>query len=398
VAEHRPRRPAEAYLRLCSLPAEQAQVDWAHFNHLQIGRARRPLMAFVMVLSHSRQIFLRFFLDARMENFLRGHVGAFTAWNGVPRVSLYDNLKSAVLGRRGDAIRFQPSLLNFAGHYRYEPRPVAVARGNEKSRFERSIGYIRSAFFAARSFADLDDLNTQADDWSLGLAADRRCPGEPDRTVRAVFAEETRHLLSLPDDPAPLLERVAVKVNKTPYARFDLNDYSVPHTHVRRTLTVLADTHELRIVDGAQVIAYHRRSYDRGAQIEQTEHLEALISQKRGARQRRATDRLAQVAPASQDLLIRAAERGANLGAITNGLIRAARPLRRCRSAGCHPRGARARRAASQRCPPRARAPARTAWRGGAGRHRPARERAGARRAGAAACPGNLRPAQGRRR
>ena len=45
-------------------------------------------MAFVMVLSHSRQIFLRFFLDARMENFLRGHVGAFTAWNGVPRVLL----------------------------------------------------------------------------------------------------------------------------------------------------------------------------------------------------------------------------------------------------------------------------------------------------------------------
>jgi hypothetical protein len=37
-------------------------------------------MAFVMVLSWSRQIYLRFFLDARMENFLRGHVGAFECW------------------------------------------------------------------------------------------------------------------------------------------------------------------------------------------------------------------------------------------------------------------------------------------------------------------------------
>jgi hypothetical protein len=200
-----------------------------------------------------------------------------------------------VLERRGDAIRFHPSLLGFAGHYRYEPRPVAVARGNEKGRVERSIGYIRRAFFAARRFADLDDLNAQADDWCRGLAADRRCPGEPDRTVREVFAEEARHLLSLPDDPAPLLERVAVKVGKTPYARFDLNDYSIPHTHVRRTLTVLADIHELRVVDGAQVIALHRRSYDRGAQIEQTEHLQALIDQKQAARQHRATDRLAQV-------------------------------------------------------------------------------------------------------
>ena len=279
-------------------------------------------MAFVMVLSHSRQIFLRFYRDARMENFLRGHVGAFTAWGGVPRVLLYDNLKSAVLERRGDAIRFHPTLLNFAGHYRYEPRPVTVARGNEKGRVERAIGYIRAAFFAARSFTDLDDLNAQADDWCRGLAADRRCPGEPDRTVRAVFTEETRHLLSLPDNHVPLLERVAVKVGKTPYVRFDLNDYSVPHTHVRRTLTVLADTHDLRVVDGAQVLAHHRRSYDRGAQIEQSEHLQALIEQKRAARQHRATDRLAQVAPASQDLLVRAAERGANLGAITNGLTR----------------------------------------------------------------------------
>jgi hypothetical protein len=46
---------------------------------------------------------------------------------------LYDNLRSAVLERQGEAIRFNPALLDFAGHYRYEPRPVAVARGNEKA-------------------------------------------------------------------------------------------------------------------------------------------------------------------------------------------------------------------------------------------------------------------------
>ena len=87
IACYRPRPTAEAYLRLRSLPGEQAQVDWGHFGHLVIGRARRALMAFVMVLSYSRQIFLRFFLDARMESFLRGHVAAFTAWNGCMTIS-----------------------------------------------------------------------------------------------------------------------------------------------------------------------------------------------------------------------------------------------------------------------------------------------------------------------
>ena len=132
IALHRPRRKAEAYQRLRTLPGEQGQVDWAHFGKIRIGRAERSLVAFVMVLSYSRQIFLRFFLDQRMENFLRGHQAAFRAWEGCPRILLYDNLKSAVLERQDDAIRFHPTLLQFAGHWRFEPRPVAVGRGNEK--------------------------------------------------------------------------------------------------------------------------------------------------------------------------------------------------------------------------------------------------------------------------
>ena len=66
VAQLRPRKPSEAYLRLKTLPGEQGQVDWGHFGHVHIGRAKRPLMAFVMVLSWSRQIFLRFYLK-RMD-------------------------------------------------------------------------------------------------------------------------------------------------------------------------------------------------------------------------------------------------------------------------------------------------------------------------------------------
>ena len=48
-------------------------------------------MAFVIVLSWSRHIFLRFYLNQKMENFLRGHVAAFERWQGIPRVLLYDN-------------------------------------------------------------------------------------------------------------------------------------------------------------------------------------------------------------------------------------------------------------------------------------------------------------------
>jgi len=79
IACHRPRPKAEAYCSCAHCPGEQAQCDWGHFDHIIIGRVHRPLMAFVMVLSFSRHIFLRFFLDARMGNFLCGHLGTFAA-------------------------------------------------------------------------------------------------------------------------------------------------------------------------------------------------------------------------------------------------------------------------------------------------------------------------------
>ena len=119
VARYRPRPPVEAYLRLRTLQGEQGQVDWAHFGKLSIGKALRPLMAFVMVLSYSRHLFLRFYLGAAMSAFLDGHVRAFSFFQGIPRTLLYDNMRSAVLERvhlqrAPDAIRFHPTLLELS--------------------------------------------------------------------------------------------------------------------------------------------------------------------------------------------------------------------------------------------------------------------------------------------
>jgi len=322
VAPYRPRPTAEAYLRIKTLPGEQAQVDWGHFGKLTIGRAQRPLMAFVMVLSYSRRIFLRFYLGQQSENFLRGHEGAFSAWGGVVRVVLYDNLKSAVLERRGDAIRFNPLLLDFARHYRFAPRPVAVARGNEKGRVERAISYIRRAFFMARRFKDVDDLNHQAQQWCNGPACERRWVEDDRFTVHEVFEKERALLLSLPQTPFPTDERRELSVGKTPYVRFDHNDYSLPHELVRKTVVVVADLETVRIIHGDRVVAEHGRSFDRRQQIEDPDHIERLVKHKRQARVHRSLDRLAAAAPASRKLLTCLAQRGANLGTATARLLR----------------------------------------------------------------------------
>lgn len=322
ISLYRPKPFAEAYLRLRTLPGEQAQVDWAHFNYVEIGKARRPLMAFVMVLSYSRKIFLRFYLNQQIANFLRGHEAAFTEWNGLPRVCLYDNCKVAVLERQGEAIRFNPTFLEFAAHYRFEPRPVAVARGNEKGRVERAIRYVRDNFFMARTWKDIDDLNNQALEWCNGIASQRPCPEDKTLSVKQAFLEEQPKLLQLPDNPYPTHEREEVSIGKTPYARFDLNDYSVPHTHVHRIVTVCATLSTVSILDGPTVIAQHPRCFGKGEQIEEETHIANLTAIKKQARQHRGQNRLTAAAPASQILLIQAAERGYNLGSTVVQLLK----------------------------------------------------------------------------
>jgi len=148
------------------------------------------------------------------------------------------------------------------------PRDRVQLTIQSKGRVERAIRYVRDNFFAARQFAGLDDLNAQAKDWCLGAAAARPCPEDRAITVDEAFDQEAPKLMARPGEPYPVFERAEVKAGKTPYVRFDGNDYSIPHTQVRKALTVFAGLHELSITDKQDVVASHSRSYDKGALIE----------------------------------------------------------------------------------------------------------------------------------
>lgn len=321
VRKIRPSRHQEAYLRLRTLPGDQAQVDWAHFGRHQVGSCRRPLVAFVMVLSYSRAIFLRFFLSQSLGHFLRAHELAFEHFGDrVPRVILYDNLKTAVLERAGRAIRFNPHFYAFSSYYRYDPRPVAPARGNEKGRVERAIRYIRSSFFQARRFADLNELNRQAQEWSLTVAMQREWPEDKRLSVGQAFKHEKEKLLVAPPHPFPCEDRVEISVAKTPYVRFDLNDYSVPHTLCGKPVVLLAGEEKIRVIADGEIVAEHLRSYDRDRQIEDPTHIESLRQEKAAASRHERVDLLAKAVPSATQLLEILAERGEPLGRATRQL------------------------------------------------------------------------------
>lgn len=322
VRRVRPLPQQEAFFRLQTLPGEQAQVDWGSFGVLKVGRSERRLSCFVLVLCWSRATFARFTLDQTLESFLRCHVEAFEALGGAPRECLYDNLKSVVLERQGDLIRFHPQIHQLAGHYHFAPKPVAIARGNEKGRVERRIRDLRESFFAARRFSDLDDLNRQLQRWIEHVAHARRVPGDQIRTVAEALVEERPRLLRLPQHPFPCERVKPTRSGKTPYVRFDGNDYSIPHTLVRKPLTLVASHSTIRLLDGDVEVARHPRCWDKKRQIESEAHLSALADDKRKARSHRGRNRLSAASPSATAFLENIALHGGHLGGSTARLLR----------------------------------------------------------------------------
>ena len=320
VAELRPSR-REAFLKRRTFPGEEGQVDSASFGHVMIGAARRALSAFLLTLTYSRWFFLRFFLDQSLENFLRGHVYAFEGFHGVPRYCLYDNLRSAVLERYGEGVRFNPRLLELASHYHFAPRACRPGRGSEKGAVERTVRYVRDSFFAARSFTTLEDLNRQALVWRDEVAGARRWPGDDRKTVAQAFEEEAAHLLTLPIHAFETDLVVPAGSEKTIYVRFDLNDYSIPPTCVGRPLTLIASETTVRILDGTSEVVQHRRSYDRHQQIDDPAHVEALLAEKRRARGSAPRARLIDAVPAAEAFLEASFQRGESIATTTEKLL-----------------------------------------------------------------------------
>ena len=104
-------RLTEVYARVQVFAGEQGQVDWGHFGLVRVAGASRRLSCFVLTLSYSRAFYLEFFFDQSLENFLTGHVRALHELGGCPRVLVYDNLKSAVIERLSNTVRYHPKLL-----------------------------------------------------------------------------------------------------------------------------------------------------------------------------------------------------------------------------------------------------------------------------------------------
>ena len=145
VAAQQPLPVADPVVRFETAPGQQMQVDWA-----TIRRGEDRLSVFVATLGWSRAAYVEFVTDERLETLLSAHEHAFLAFGGVPDEVLYDNMRTVVLQRDRygpGKHRFQPGLLDFAGHCGFRPKLCRPYRAQSKGKVERFIRYLRGSFW-----------------------------------------------------------------------------------------------------------------------------------------------------------------------------------------------------------------------------------------------------------
>jgi hypothetical protein len=233
-----------------------------------------------MVLCHSRLLYLEFVLSQAMGSFLRCMERGLRFIGGSTKVDIFDNMKTVVLSHTAAATVFNQRFLEYARTRHFGAVACNVARGNEKGRVERPIGFVRERFWPGCRPTDLMDLNVKATVWR-DTFANNRVHEVTGKVPSLVFENEERRLLR-PIDEVPFNtdDVESAGVTKSFRVRFDRNLYSVPPQLVGQSVVVRANDDAVAVFLGPKQVAMHRRSWDIAADIEHAAHREAALAKK----------------------------------------------------------------------------------------------------------------------
>jgi transposase len=277
-----PRKPA--FLMLEFAPGECAQVDWGQYGSVPVGSTRRRLSFFVMVLCHSRMLYVEFTLSETMEQFLSCHRHAFEFFGGVPQKVMIDNLKVGVVRHpTGQPALFNPHYADFAAHHGFVPVACNVRKGNEKGRVENGVGYIKKNFLNGLDIPSFQAINPAARNW-MDTVANVRIHGETQQKPIQRFEQEKSLLRPLPGMPYDCAVIRQTPATRCCHVRFQANRYSVPYLYASQQLTLKIYPDQLLFFHAEKLIATHARSYDRRQNISNPDHTKELLIHRKQAR------------------------------------------------------------------------------------------------------------------
>ena len=260
----------------------EAQVDFGHAL-ANVNGTLKKCPFFVMSLPYSDAFYVQVFERECTESFWEGHVRAFGFFGAVPTRISYDNSKVAVAQMLGGRDRkLTDGFLQLKSHYLFEEHFCLAARGNEKGVVEGMVRYSRSNFLVpVPQVRSLDELNARLE-VSCREDLKRRLRGHGQRKEQ-LLVEDVAAMRELPPTPFEASRVLATRASNLSLVRFDRNDYSVPVRCAHREVVVKGDCESVRVYHQEQLVAGHRRIWEKEQVCFDPIHYLALLERKPGA-------------------------------------------------------------------------------------------------------------------
>ena len=273
-------RLKEVYLPLEQRPGT-AQIDFGQAE-VKIAGILQTAHFFCMALSFSDAFFVKAYPGEGFEAVADGHQSSYRFFDGVPPIHLYDNMSTAVKSvLEGKEREVTDEFLSLRSHYLFQSRFCNVARPNEKGVVERLVGYTRRNFFVPiPEFGSWEELNVYLEE-QCRKRLEKKASGK-DKTVRELLQEERSTFRSLPTAAFEGYPKETRRVSSLCLVRFKTNSYSVPIAYAYRQVTVTVYPFTIEISHKDELIAVHKRSYERYDFVFDPLHYLPLLEKKPG--------------------------------------------------------------------------------------------------------------------
>jgi len=251
-------------MRQTYIPGHQMFIDYSGltvpYYDNQTGQEYKAQI-FVTVLGHSGCVFVHATPSQKQEYFIKSHILAFEFYEGVAKVMVPDNLKSAIISNNKKGIVVNESYAELCRHYNCAVEPARPKKPQDKGIVEQVVQGIQRwilAVFRNRTFYSVDEIN-QAIAPLIDKYNNKVIKFIGKSRYELFEQEEKQYLQQLPANRHIYKEIKIAVVDISYHVQLMKCFYSVPFKYLKEKVEIKYSTTLIEIYYKSKLIATHPR-------------------------------------------------------------------------------------------------------------------------------------------